>query len=134
GNGFAGVVLSTPSSSMTIVDSAIINNTGDYGGGISNYGTLTVINSTISGNSSGRSGGGIYNVGSTTLMNVTITNNTAGTGGVAGDGGGIVVASGSYSIKNSIIAGNFDVNGSPTNQYPDCKGPVTSQGHNLIGN
>ncbi|MBK8821830.1 MAG: S-layer homology domain-containing protein [Anaerolineales bacterium] len=55
------------------------------GGGIANYGTLTIRNSTLSGNSyiGGLGGGGIYNKGNLTLINSTITGN------MAEDGGGI---------------------------------------------
>ena len=88
---------------------------GGAGGGIFNTGTLTVINSTLSGNSTGAggqggaggdnndfggigglggdggyggSGGGIANQGDTgTLTFTTVTTNTCGTGGAGGAGG-----------------------------------------------
>jgi len=100
------------------------NRTGAYGGGIYNVGTLTANNCTISGNASGfNDGGGIYNVGTLTANNCTVSGNTASL-----DGGGIYQAGGMI-LHNTLIAGNTRFSGSQ-----DVKGPVTSQGHNLIGN
>ena len=56
----------------------------DYaGGGIANAGTLTVINSVVSGNVANLagyaySGGGLYNVGSATVIGSTISDNDGG--------------------------------------------------------
>ena len=104
----------------TISDNAIFS----FGatGGILNSGTLTLTNSTVS-NNTATQGGGIYNVspGTVTLTNTTVRDNVASTGG------GIFNAA-SLTLTNSIIAGN----GSPMG--PDCVGPITSMGHNLIGN
>ena len=47
------------------------------GGGISNYGTLTIEDSTISGNSTTASGGGIYNAGTVNVTNSTLSGNSA---------------------------------------------------------
>ena len=51
---------------------------GGLGGGIYNSGTLTVINSTFSGNSAATSGGGIYNTGTLNYSNTIIANSTGG--------------------------------------------------------
>lgn len=53
------------------------------GGGIANYGTLTIKNSTISNNEyvNGLGGGGIYNKGSLTVIDSVISRNTAIEGG-----------------------------------------------------
>jgi CSLREA domain-containing protein len=123
--------------SATIVNSDISNNTSDFdGAGIGNFGgTLTVVNSTISGNSAGGSGGGIYSSGAaTSLFNVTIFNNTANSDSdVYGDGGGVHVFSGTLTVRNSIIAGNFDDNGTGL-LFDDCSGTLISEGYNLIEN
>jgi hypothetical protein len=50
------------------------------GAGIYNEGTLTVTNSTVSGNSAGGDGGGIRNDGGPTLINSTVSGNSAGVG------------------------------------------------------
>ena len=57
------------------------------GGGIYNSGTLTLTNSTVSGNSATSGGGAIFNnnAGTLTLTNSTLSGNTAG-----GHGGGIL--------------------------------------------
>ena len=72
------------------------------GGAISNGGTLTVSNSTITGNSViSSSGGGIGNFGTLTVSNSTINNNSAGYGG-----GGISNFGGTVTISNSLIYNN----------------------------
>ena len=63
----------------------------DSGGGILNHGTLTVTNSTISGNYvsyDGGGGGGIYNVGTLNVANSTISGNWTNIAGGDGPGGG----------------------------------------------
>ena len=84
------------------------------GGGISNAGTLTMTNSTISDNSVtfdsetnvGGKGGGIASSGTLTLTNVTISGNTtAGPGAATGGGGGIYM-SGTATLNNVTLSGN----------------------------
>ncbi|MCZ8223651.1 MAG: right-handed parallel beta-helix repeat-containing protein, partial [Microcystis sp. LE19-84.1B] len=83
---------------LTLTNSTISGNTATYGGGIYNDGTLTLTNSTISGNT----GGGIHNWGRgiLTLTNSTITGNTATNfgGGIENDG--------TLTLTNSTITGN----------------------------
>lgn len=72
------------------------------GAGISNAGTLTLLNDTITGsNAGGGTGGGIYNSGTLTATDCTIYNNTAGNG----NGGGIA-SSGTLILINDTITGN----------------------------
>jgi len=47
----------------TVVNSAISSNQGTTGGGVANSGTLTILDSTISGNTASSEGAGIYNPG-----------------------------------------------------------------------
>ena len=74
-------------------------NNGDYGGGVDNQGTVTLIDCTISGNA----GGGFDNFGTATLTGCTISGNPAGQryagGGVASDGG-------STTLTDCTISGN----------------------------
>jgi len=100
------------------------------GGGIYNTGTMTITNSTISGNGADGTGGGIVaSFGTLTLNNVTIANNTADKNADSfGDGGGIRNNSSLAYMKNILVAGNVDTGG----QAPDCSGTMTSLGHNLI--
>ena len=56
------------------------------GGGIFNAGTLTLTNSTVSGNNADENGGGIFNDNGGTPM---LTNSTVSGNNAAVDGGGI---------------------------------------------
>jgi CSLREA domain-containing protein len=115
------------------------NTTGGNGGGVQlNLGelpsSLTVVNSTISGNSATRDGGGIYQGGgSVSLFNATITDNAADDNGDGlGDGGGIFVRDNLLAVaRNSIIAGNSDESSSGTLR-PNCSGNLSGEGYNLI--
>jgi hypothetical protein len=77
------------------------------GGGVANYGgTLTLTNSTISGNSargfSGSDGGGVWNSGTVTMTSSTITGNS-----IHYSSGGGVWNSGTFTLTNSTISGNY---------------------------
>ena len=126
----AGIGGAGASPSITVTNSAILNNIGVRGGGI--YGNPTVTNSTISGNRTRNTtfgeGGGIYSLGGGTLTNVTITNNSAFV-----RGGGIYnffTSSGGPVIRNSIVAGSNTTFGGSS----DIEGTITSQGNNLVQN
>jgi hypothetical protein len=76
------------------------------GGGINNYGTLTLIDSTLSGNSAG-SGGGIFNGGSLTVNKCSINRNTAVAARAKGTSyGGGISNQGTLTVNNSTISGN----------------------------
>ena len=103
------------------------------GGGIYNSGTLTLVNSTVSGNSAAQ-GGGIYNEdGITNLFNVTITNNQADDkSGGQGVGGGIFNSNkGTFNFQNSILAGNFETLDFVSTPG-ECDGTINSIGSNLM--
>src|SRR5262249_1612588 len=105
-----------------------------YGGGISNDGSLTVSNSTVSGNFANFAGGGIYKVSTVpvTLTNVTLTANRVGPGFGISHGGGLFVLFASPVLHNTLIAGNF---GGPTGTTrDDVNGALNPSGdYNLIG-
>ena len=108
---------------------------GFDGGGLSNYGDAdaSIINSTLSGNTAGDGGGAVHQSSNhvLTIASSTIVDNVAeDDGGNAGDGGGIFVAGAGVSLRNSILAGNENPKGLSS---PDCFGPLTSAGHNIIG-
>jgi len=70
--------------SMSLSNVIISSNTGYFAGGIANEGTLTVVDSEVSGNiSSGAIGsaGGFFNNGTATLINTRVNNNSANVGG-----------------------------------------------------
>ena len=54
---------------LTLNDSTVSGNSADIGGGISNFGTTALNNSTVSGNSALNDGGGISNFDTLTLNN-----------------------------------------------------------------
>jgi len=87
---------------VTVTNSTLSGNSAIHGGGIINYGTLTVTNSTLSGNSASQKGGGILNAGTLTVTNSTLASNSAGD-----DGGGIRNYNGStLTVTNSTLASN----------------------------
>ena len=98
-------------------DLIVSNNASNLGtgSGIQNdpSGILTVTNTTLAYNSAGLGGSAIYNMGGT----VTVTNSTISING----GTALNNASGSFSLVNSIVAGNTT----------NCAGAITSLGHNL---
>jgi parallel beta-helix repeat protein len=72
------------------------------GGGIFNWGTLTVSGCTLSGNTAGADGGGIYNegTGALTVSGCTLSGNSAA------DGGGIYNHFGTLTDSGSTLSGN----------------------------
>ena len=100
------------------------------GGGIWNFGTLRIENSTVANNTSGAQsqGAGIYNDGTLILDNSTVAGNSARESSI---GGGIFNEDddgASVSVANTIIARNS----APS--APDISGAFVSRGSNLIGN
>jgi hypothetical protein len=81
---------------LTLLNSTVSNNAG---GGISNSGTLTIGSSTLSGNMINGFGGGVYNLGTMTISNSTLSGNTAYFGGG-------IFNSGMLTISNSTLSGN----------------------------
>ena len=125
--GGAGILNDT--GTLTVTNSTLSgNNTNDdvpYGGGgiVSYGGTVTVSNSTLSGNSASGGGGGINNAGGT----LTVTNSTlSGNSANSADGyfgGGIESHGGSATLQNTIVANSPSGGG--------CYGPITDGGYNL---
>ncbi len=74
-------------SGLTISDGST---SGGSGGGLLNYGTVTLTDCTISGNSAGGEGGGVFNDGTASLTDCTISGNSSGGPDSSGsDGGGV---------------------------------------------
>lgn len=121
---------------VNLINSTISGNTAtDDGGGVYTRGAVNLINTTISGNSAVDDGGGVRSFDGGSILNSTITNNIADSrGNSGGNGGGVVRSGGVFTIRNSIIAGNFD--NSPVNNlvHPDVSGTnMNGDGNNLIG-
>ncbi|MCA9919391.1 MAG: hypothetical protein KC445_15635, partial [Anaerolineales bacterium] len=119
-----GGAIATNSWSHTNINAgAILTNTAVItGGAIYNQGTLTVTNSTFSGNSAATGAAVANEDGTATLTNVTISANSA-----TANGGGVSNNTGSFTVGNSIVYGNTAPSGA------DCTGSITSAsaGHNI---
>jgi hypothetical protein len=90
---------------------------GYGGGGISNYGTLTVDGCTITNNAAAYDGGGIQNDGTLTITNSVVSNNTSNVGGgILNNAAGILSISGSSITNNSAVSfgGGFESLGTAT--------------------
>ncbi len=125
-NGFWGTSSIGNSGTLTIRDSAIVNNNNAYpttATALYNSGNTTLINTTVSGSSGGMSGT-IYNAGGAELrlFNTSVTYNVSSIGsGIYNAPGGIVT------LQNSILAQNG------ASQNDNCAGdPIQSLGYNLI--
>ncbi len=83
------------------------NKSNGGGGGIMNYGPLTVTNSTISDNTAGSDGGGIYTEVESDMVTIVVSNSVINGNTTTSDGGGIQNDSGgTVNINNSTISGN----------------------------
>ncbi|NES25240.1 MAG: DUF4347 domain-containing protein, partial [Symploca sp. SIO3E6] len=128
----ASRVFSITANNVTLKDITITKGevTGNGGGiNFAGTGTLTLENSTVSGNSAtgsfggfggdggdGGNGGGIFaDSGALTLTNSTVSGNSAtggiggnggGNGGNGGNGGGIFANTGALTLTNSTVSGN----------------------------
>jgi hypothetical protein len=102
------------------------------GGGISNSGTLTLNNSTVSGNSAGGAGSGIFNYFGGTL---TLTNSTVSGNGAASEGGGIFISLGAATLTHATLTGNSAPTGANLFIEQDAGNPVsTNLGATILTN
>lgn len=147
GNGIGvNLTLNGGNATVNVNNSTISGNTGGLNGGglfVSNAGsintspgTVNVTNSTISGNTVSANGGGFAmeqpttGVITTNFNFSTVANNRANNDNTGTEaGGGIIRASGSLNLKNSIVADNSVGTGGTA---PDIAGAVTSQNYNHI--
>ncbi|TCS84690.1 putative Ig domain-containing protein [Anseongella ginsenosidimutans] len=100
---YGGGMYNFISAHPTILNTFISNNSAEHGGGMYNYqSSPTIVSTIISNNSAQAGGGGVYNYNSSpTILNTTISNNSAEdlVGGVANFQSSLVV-------NNSIVFGN----------------------------
>lgn len=109
---------------LTLLNSTLDQNQARTGGGIDHSGfTMNLTNVTISNNSANDNGGGVYNRADAIFLNVTLTGNQANG---SGTGGNIFNDTASLAIKNSIVS-DSNVDGNCFNS----DGIINSQGHNL---
>lgn len=124
-----GVQILGRNSTVTIQDSALVNNRARYGGGAigNSDGTVTILRSTLSGNSvlvddgRGSGGGAVFsNIADNSDVNrnnndfnrLTISNSTISGNTAATVGGGVYVRRGQALIEDSTITNNIAVQGS----------------------
>jgi Ca2+-binding RTX toxin-like protein len=128
---------------LTIQQSLIAENraTGADGGGVvhqasmSQDATLLIENSTLSTNTAFGDGGGLSSgvIAGATLENATVADNTADVDSDGtGDGGGVATGTSTVTTSNTIIGDNNDGSTGADPEQPDCAGPITSGGYNLI--
>jgi|GEM_PF-1120360 len=126
----AGGVLVFEGSTLTVTNSTISGNSASQGGGIGNFGTTTIMDSTISGNSASSGGGvlgagGFQGNGNLTIINSTISGNSA-----SGNGGGGALSVGAFTMTNSTVSGNSvsgaNGNGGGLNLQQGTGGSVTA--------
>jgi hypothetical protein len=96
---------------LTVQYAAISNNVASFkGGGALNLGTLSIINSTVSGNGASQNGGGVSNSGTIRIINSTMSGNTASIQCFYSCGtlGGAIYNYpwGTVTISNSTMSGN----------------------------
>jgi YVTN family beta-propeller protein/predicted outer membrane repeat protein len=94
------LILQVNSGTSTVSSLTLANGNAPNGGGILNFGTLTVSACVLSGNTAATEGGGIFNVGTLTVTNSTFSSNTAGFAG------GGIASSGTLVVSGSTFNGN----------------------------
>ncbi|TFH35472.1 MAG: hypothetical protein E4G99_07220, partial [Anaerolineales bacterium] len=122
------VLIVDASASLTLDQLTIANgHSANYGGGIRNDGTLTVTNSTFSGNSTTDSGGAIYNTDTAALsvIDSTFSGNSA-------EGGGGIINHDTLTVTGSTFSGNNAMSGGAINNQPDS--PLTVTNSTFAGN
>jgi hypothetical protein len=125
-----GINIATGTTTTTVTDSTVAFNTAEDGGGIASAATLSVTNSTLTGDTGTAAGGGIDNTGTLTAVNDTIAANDVNSGGT---GAGLDAAGGTSTLDNTIVATNVALTGEPTTPS-DIAGTVSaSSSYNLIG-
>ena len=106
GNGsesFGGAIYNAGSGTVTVADSTFSGNRSSLGGAMAG-GTLSVVNSTFSGNFAVDNGGAINSSGTLTVTNSTFSGNSTDSAG-----GAIYTSTGSTTANNSIFTGNFAI-------------------------
>src|SRR5437660_991434 len=109
GGGRASVVdISATSAHVTLSGVTLTHGTAEWGGGIYNLGTVTLVSTSVTDNHAFQTGGGIFNLGGTvTINNSTVSSNSASLPNAAASAyGGGVVNGGTMYISNSTISGN----------------------------
>ncbi|MBI3248699.1 MAG: thrombospondin type 3 repeat-containing protein [Deltaproteobacteria bacterium] len=142
---------------LTLQETTVSGGLAGGGGGVSNHGTLTLTDSTISGNTASGGGGGVYNSGTLTLTDSTISGNSTDSysfgGGVSNrygtatltdstisgntasiGGGGVFNLSSTLTLSRTLIAGNTAaVSGAEVYVHSFAPRTITADNFNLFG-
>ena len=134
GGGAGGAIHLAASGSLSIEESSLTDNIAAFGAGIYAFGSLSLSNSTLSGNDADVDGGGLYSsfTGVVTLTNVTVTDNSVDADEDGFGGGGGIYNVGFASVANSLFSANEDRSPGPGSAAPDCFGVLDSVGYNLV--
>jgi uncharacterized repeat protein (TIGR01451 family) len=137
-----GGIFNSTNAIMTLENTTVSGNRGDNGGGgIYNEGTLTLTNSTVSGNSvplvslrlldlsTCFGGGGICNMGTLNLTNSTVRDNSVA---FAGGGGGITNRRGTLNLTNCAVVNNNGGIYPPNHPSGGGGGGISNLAGNLI--
>jgi predicted outer membrane repeat protein len=108
---------------------------GNNGGAILNNGTLTVTNSTFTGNQvvGGNTGGAIYNGGMLTVINSSFHSNSADQGGGIFSTGTLTVTNGTFSANRADISGRGTIRNTGTATIENTIVGNTTSGGNCSG-
>jgi len=109
-NNMGGGIRTAAGSSLTLLESTVSGNTAKEGAGVHNSGTVTIDRSTLSGNTASGKGGGLFNAGTATVRNSTVNGNAA-------NGGGGIASSGTVQITQSNVTANNSNNSSGGGLY-----------------
>jgi len=109
-DGYGGAIYNCADSTVTIINTTISGNRAEVGGAICNGGKLTIRNSTFSDNNVRQDkAGAIANYGLVVIDNSTFSRNNSrsiGRGGAIQNGGILYHAAGTLIISNSTFSGN----------------------------
>jgi beta-glucanase (GH16 family) len=112
--------------SLSLVDSTVSGNSTTLmdGGGIYGFqgSTANIVNSTLSGNTAGNTGGGMRMLGNASIVNSTISGNEA----LAWYGGALFLTDGVMDLVNSTIADNVSPLGAPEVIFVGTFGPANA--------
>ena len=128
GSASGSVITVNGGATASLSDLKITNGSGESGGGILNDGTLTVTNSTITGNTNVFDGGGVNNTttGIFTITNSTVSGNSADFGGGIRNDGTVTVVNSTVSNNNSAALGG--------GLFNDNSGTLTVTNSTISGN
>ena len=106
---FGGGIFNGGVGTLTIINSALTGNTAAFGGGVYNGGTLKIINSTISGNTANE-GAGVYNPVKLTIINSTFSDNASQIAGAVFNTGTLVITNSTITNNTSMFLAGGVVN------------------------